>query len=72
MASKKTPLRSVPKLGEVGVGRRWVGFEVEAVSGFRRRGGGNGNSMTSTYGFQSKNLWHGERDERLRSVHKAG
>ena len=72
MASEEDAVAFGAELGEVGVGRRWVGFEVEAVSGFRRRGGGNSNSMTSTYGFQSKNLWHGERDERLRSVHKAG
>src|SRR2546422_5268780 len=44
MASEEDAVAFGAELGEVGVGRRWVGFEVEAVSGFRRRGGGNSDS----------------------------
>src|SRR5439155_18824829 len=42
-SSKEDTVVFCTELRESSMRRRWVGFEVEAVSGFRRRGDGDGN-----------------------------
>src|SRR5262245_54855923 len=43
MASEEDTILFGSKLREVGHRLRWIGFEVEAVPGFRRRGDGDRN-----------------------------